>query len=93
MIIDQLSTTIIPKISLMVKIITKWRELRELKREKLSFSLSVSFLQFPTDYEKALLDFFITLAIPPSNSYLYPAIPSERRLGKLAHYQMENIGK
>ncbi len=57
MTIDQLSTTIIPKISLMVKIITKWRELRDLKREKSSFSLSVSFLQFPIDYEKAL---FIT---------------------------------
>ena len=57
MTIDQLNTTIIPKISLMVKIITKWRELRELKREKWSFSLSVSSLQFPIDYEKAL---FIT---------------------------------
>ena len=45
MTIDQLNTTIIPKISLMVKIITKWRELRELKREKWSFSLSVSSLQ------------------------------------------------
>lgn len=44
MTIDQLNTTIIPKISLMVKTITKWRELRELKREKWSFSLSVNFL-------------------------------------------------
>ena len=78
MTIDQLSTTIISKISLTVKTITRWRELRELKREKSSFSLSVSFLQFPIDYEKALLVFFITLAIPPSNSYLYPAIPSEQ---------------
>ena len=35
MTIDQLNTTIIPKISLMVKIITKWRELRELKKREM----------------------------------------------------------